>query len=187
MGSSGLDTLLTALRRVIEEHGSESFPVDRIHEQMTRRGKTLVFEEEEIEELVDMQVGNRMTFALLSLLFPFVDMRYQFHLDHVFPSARLTERQLQRAGVPDDRISEFTLRKNGLANLQLLDGAENAEKSASMPADWLTRSFPDPASRRDYQDRHLLGDVPASITEFVEFYDARRERLKEQITHLLGS
>ena len=36
-----------------------------------------------------MRYGNRLTFALLSLLFPEVDLRNQFHLDHIFPSATI--------------------------------------------------------------------------------------------------
>ena len=57
---------------------------------MARRGRQLVFDEEEIEDLADMRYGDRLTFALLSLLFPFVDLRNQFHLDHIFPAARFT-------------------------------------------------------------------------------------------------
>ena len=58
---SGLDTLLTALRQVVKESGSEVFPAARISEEMARRGKTLVFEDEEIEELADMHGGSRLT------------------------------------------------------------------------------------------------------------------------------
>ena len=41
---SGLDTLLTALRRVIRESNKDSFPVTKIYEEMARRGRSLVFE-----------------------------------------------------------------------------------------------------------------------------------------------
>ena len=97
---SGLDTLLTALRQVIAENGSDDFPVNRIREEMARRGKSLVFEKEELEELADMQYGNGLTFALLSQIFPFIDLSNHFHIDHIFPKARFTERRLRDAGVP---------------------------------------------------------------------------------------
>ena len=184
---SGLDTLLTALRRVIGESNTGSFPVARIREEMARSGRELDFNNEEVEELADMRYGNRLTFALLSLLFPFVDLRDQFHVDHIFPSARFTDRTLKGVGVVEDEIAGFRERKDGLANLQLLPGPANMQKNATMPAEWLSRRYKkDDASRRDYEDRHLLGDVPKSITEFVTFYDARRERLKERIKGLLG-
>ena len=183
---SGLDTLLTALRRAIGESDTGAFPVSRIREEMARRGRELDFNGEEVEDLADMRVGDRLTFALLSLLFPFIDLRNQFHLDHIFPSAKFTDRRLKDAGVEEDEIACFRERKDGLANLQLLQGAVNIAKNATMPAEWLARTYVDDTSRRAYQERHLLGHVPDSITEFDTFYDARRERLKERIKELLG-
>lgn len=85
---SGLDTLLTELRTAIKDHQDGGFPVERIHDTLARRGRPLLFDEEEIEDLVDMRYGDRLTFALLSLLFPFVDLRNQFHIDHIFGNYR---------------------------------------------------------------------------------------------------
>ena len=183
---SGLDTLLTALRRIIGENDTGAFPGARIYVEMARRGRELEFNDEEVEDLADMRNGNSLTFALLSLLFPFVNLRDNFHVDHIFPSARFTDRRMKDAGVAEDKVSCFKERKDGLANLQLLPGEVNTEKNATMPAAWLSRTYIDETSRRAYQERHLLGDVPESITEFVTFYDARRERLKERIKELLG-
>ena len=145
-----------------------------------------MFDDEEIEDLVDMRYGDRLTFALLSLLFPFVDLRNQFHVDHIFPATRFTERRLQDAGVPDERIPDFKDLKDRLANLQLLQGALNIEKRGTMPAAWLAETHNNDASRLEYQERHLLGHVPDSIGEFETFYEDRRERLKDTIRDLLG-
>ena len=183
---SGLDTLLTALRRIIGESDTGNFPVARIYVEMARRGRELEFNDEEVEDLADMRFGDRLTFALLSLLFPFINLRDNFHVDHIFPSARFTDRRLKDVGVAEDEIACFRERKDGLANLQLLQGAVNTEKNATMPTEWLSRTYIDDTSRRAYQERHLLGHVPDSITEFDTFYDARRERLKERIKELLG-
>ncbi|WP_420462936.1 hypothetical protein [Candidatus Palauibacter sp.] len=50
---------------------------------MRKRGKSLTFEEEELEDLVE---SKKRTFALLALLYPFVDLQNsKFHIDHVFP------------------------------------------------------------------------------------------------------
>ena len=183
---SGLDTLLTALRQVIRENGSDAFPVGPIYKEMERRGRSLVFEGEELEDLADMQYGNRLTFALLSLLFPFVELRNQFHLDHVFPRARFSVSSLKAAGVSDDKINDFVQCRDRLANLQLLPGAENNEKRAKMPAEWLREKFPDPSKGRGYAENHLLGEVPEDMVGFGNFYEARRTRLKEKIGQLLG-
>ena len=122
----------------------------------------------------------------MSLLFDFVDLRNQFHLDHIFPASRFTDRRLKDASVPDDKVDHFKNRKDGLANLQLLQGAINIEKRAKMPAEWLSGKYSEMASRQEYEERHLMGDVPDSIVEFDAFYDARRSRLKDKIHQLLG-
>ena len=66
---SGLDTLLTELRAVIKEHQGVEFPISQIYDALGRRGRSLQFDNDEIEDLVDMRYGDRLTFALLSLLF----------------------------------------------------------------------------------------------------------------------
>ena len=183
---SGLDTLLTALRQIIKANDRDAFPAKLIRSEMRAQGKSLVFEDEEVEELADMQFGDRLAFALLSLLFPFVDLRNQFHIDHIFPRSRFTERRLSNAGVADDKIGDFIQSRDRLANLQLLEGSKNAEKSAKMPDEWLAQEFPTSSSRQNYKNLHLLGDVPDSITQFDVFYKARRARLRDRIGELLG-
>ena len=183
---SGLDTSLTALRQVIGNNSKDGFPITQIYAEMTRRGRSLVFEDEEIEDLADMAYGNPLTFALLSLLFPFVDLRNYFHVDHIFPRARFTKTRLTAACVLEDKIDDFIQRRDGLANLQLLQGSANLEKSAKMPAKWLTETYPDPTSRQAYQDLHMLGEVSETITKFDSFYNARRQGLKEKIRQVLG-
>jgi len=68
---SGLDTLLTALREEIQKEGGDGFPEAGLRRVMTQRGKSLSFESEEIEELLHLEYGDKRTFSLLSLLFPF--------------------------------------------------------------------------------------------------------------------
>jgi hypothetical protein len=113
---SGLDTLLTALRTTIQTEGAGTFPVTAIQQVMASKGKSLTFEPEEIEELVSMQYGDKRMFALLSLLFPFVDLRNQFHIDHVFPISRFTVLRLSKAEVPQDKIEGIVELADSLGN-----------------------------------------------------------------------
>ena len=182
---SGLDTLLTYLRDTIRSHGQNSFPVDEIEAQMARRGKPLTFEDEELEELVELRYGDRRTFALLSLLFPFVDFHNHFHIDHIFPRALFARPRLQEAGLSEGEAERFQEMRDGLANLQLLDGTANIKKQQTLPSEWLRQMFPDPARRSDYCGKHFLGQVPEEIGEFAAFYLSRREQLRGQIARLL--
>ena len=185
---SGLDTLLTAIREVITTHGGDGFPTDKLQEVMAKRGKSLQFGEEEIDELVEMPYGDKRLFAMLTLLFPFVDVtNHYFHIDHVFPNSRFTKPKLKKAGVSDDDIDEFKDMVNFLPNLQLLEGAVNIEKQASLPADWINDAFDSKSARSNYCDNHLLGTVPESLAEFRCFYDARLQSLRSRIEGLLGA
>jgi hypothetical protein len=183
---SGLDTLLTTVREVIKDHGAERFPVDALYEAMNRRGKSLTFTDAEVDELLEMEYGDRRLFPLLAMLFSFVDVtNHIFHVDHVFPYARFRKAQLRKAGVPADDCEAVRDMANRLPNLQLLEGAENLAKKASLPAEWMRENMT-PSVRSNYGDNHLLGVVPEAITDFVGFYEERRERMKARLVSLLG-
>jgi hypothetical protein len=183
---SGLDTLLTALRAVIKQECSAGFPGDQLRATMAQRGKSLTFSGEEVDELLELQYGDHRAFLLLTLLYPFVDLRNQFHVDHVFPVSRFTAIRLRRDGVPEESIEAFRARVNGLANLQLLEGPLNVEKQATLPAAWLDQTFSDLLHRKHYIEKHDLGNVPSVITDFISFYDARVTRLRARIIMLFS-
>jgi hypothetical protein len=182
---SGLDTLLTALREEIQKVEGGGFPDTALRKVMAQRGKTLTFEPEEIEELLHLEYGDKRTFLLLSLLFPFVDLRNQFHVDHVYPISRFTRSRLHKLGYDDSVVDEIARMANSLPNLQLLEGAINIEKRASLPKDWLSQHFPSTESRLNYGEKHLLGELPEDILEFRSFHEARRKRLRLRIEQML--
>ncbi len=183
---SGLDTLLTALRETISKEGDEEFPVERLQSVMAKRGKSLQFTDEEIDELVEMEYGDKRLFALLSLLFPFVDVtNHHFHIDHIFPKSRFRKPSLKKAGVPPEEWQEMKELVNCLPNLQLLEGGENIGKKAAMPTEWMQRNFA-PAACTNYCDNHLLGKVPDGMVDFLAFYGARSKALRAKIIDLLG-
>ena len=184
---SGLDTLLMALREVIRGSNGGEFPVTGMRRVMAQRGKTLDFGEEEIQDLTDMQSNDRRIFPLLTMLFPDLGSLDGSDLDHVFPRSRFTPTRLKDAGVEDEHVELFRDRCERIANLQLLDRSVNNEKRASLPADWLDVHCPDEQARLNYCDRHLLGDIPREITDFLEFYDTRRERLIDRIGQLANT
>jgi hypothetical protein len=182
---SGLDTLLGSLREVLREKGQERFPVDELETQMAKRGKSLQFEAEEIEEILDLEYGKGQAFSLLSLLFPFIDLQQHHHIDHVFPRSGFRRDRLRKAGVSSDQIEEYKTRRDRIANLQLLDGSANVEKQDRHPTEWLAQMHSDPQTRRHYCDQHLFGEVPEGWDGFLEFYEARRARMKAKLEALL--
>lgn len=180
---SGLDTLLTALREVIRQD-HDSFPTDNVLKAMRARGKSLAFDHDEIDDLTEMRFGDKRTFSLLSLMFRHLDLRQHFHVDHVFPKSRFTPAKLRNAGFGEDDAHILRDLGDRLPNLQLLEGHENLQKRAMLPAKWLLTFNADEA-RSHYVTTHLLGEVPENLDGFVGFYEARREQLKDRITALL--
>jgi hypothetical protein len=184
---SGLDSLLAAIREVVATHGTGGFPVDALQDMMAKRGKSLLFGEEEIDELVEMRYGDKRLFPLLSLLFPFVDVgNNHFHIDHIFPRSKFTKPILKRAGVPESSIDQFKDMADCLPNLQLLEGVENVEKLAKMPSEWIDGAFQG-AARSNSCDNHLIGDLPESLADFRVFFEARRMALRARIVDILGA
>lgn len=183
---SGLDTLLTRLRRTLQKNDIDVFPELRIYKTMEWIGKGLNFEEEEIKELGNMEYKDRRLFALMSLLFPVVDFRNHFHIDHVFPYSAFSRTRLKRSGIEEDEIDKYRDAANRLANLQLLEGRMNNEKRAKPPSKWLVEQFRTKRERQDYCNVHELGEIPEEIADFKAFYVARRERLRQKIKDVLS-
>lgn len=44
---------------------------------------------------------------------------------------------------------------------------------------------PDAGRRASYCDKHLLGEVPDQIGDFSEFFEERKQRLRERLGTLL--
>ncbi len=182
---SGLDVLLTALREVIR-NASGKFPDESLEREMRARGKSLTFTQEEVEELADMKYGARDLFGLLTLLFPFVDTRNQFHIDHVFPSAVFHARKLKQLGFSENEIESMQDSKDRLSNLQLLQGPDNQSKNDQMPAKWIAETYKKDEDRKDYISRHMLDGVMTDLSGFEAFFKGRRQRLLERIVVVLN-
>lgn len=186
---SGLDTLLRDLREVIKAQGSSSFPLPAIEKAMALRGKSLSVTDALIEDILSLEYGKARTFAVLATLFPHVDTRNLFHVDHVFPAARFDKKELagQKGddGTPRfsaEHIAEFVSLRDTLPNLELLPGLENIGKSHKAPDEWLAAEYPSQDDRSAFLARNALpSTLPHSIDEFMAFYEQRRGNLVARI------
>ena len=183
---SGVDTLLVAIRKATRESSPrDGFPA-RVIERAMAPGKSLAFDDEELQDLADAAYGGR-AYSLLFLLYDFVDVATnRFHIDHVFPRALMTPACLRKAGVSEEDIPKYRERVNRLANLQLLEGSKNTSKGAKPPAEWLRKQYSE-KERLQHCHLHDLGDVPTEIKDFLEFYEKRRSRILEKLRHTLAS
>lgn len=184
---SGLDTLLRDIRTVLDDHGASGFPATEIERTMALRGKSLAVTDELIDDVLDLSYGGTRTYAVLAMLFDHVDTRNQFHVDHVFPRALLDPKRLKEQGLTRDVIDDLNERRDRFANLQLLAGPENIDKSATPPDEWAARAYPTPELMSSYKTLNELTGLPHDANEFHSFLEARRTALGERIRRKLSS
>lgn len=184
---SGLDTLLRDLRTVLAEHGLSGFPIAQLERVMALRGKSLAVSDELIDDILDLSYGSPRTFPVLALLFDHVDTRNQFHVDHIFPRAQLDAKRLREQGVSAEEITTLGGQRDQLANLQLLPGPENIDKSDTAPDDWAARVYSTADAMSGYLTLNELTTLPNDITDFQPFFDRRRIALAARIRRKLAS
>ena len=155
---------------------------------MTVLGKSLRFEDVEIDELLESRYGRPRTFATLAMLYPGLDLTQAFHVDHIFPRSLFTRSKLTKAGIPSDRLDAYLDAVDTLPNLQLLPGIPNIEKQAALPSDWLTGPhFPTIERRERYLERNDLQGLPLELDQFLDFHAGRRELMVRRLRAVVGA
>jgi uncharacterized protein with ParB-like and HNH nuclease domain len=178
------DNVLRPLRKIINENGGY-FPLEKIIDHFKGSNKTLIFSEEDIENLMWYKYGKSFTFSVLSLLYPHFDYRNQFHIDHIFPKSLFTAARLRKKGVSEEDINDYKECLHYLGNLQLLEATPNIEKLNKEFDVWLKETFETEEEMDDYKKKHLIPDVDLSFTNFLEFLDEREELIKKQFRKAL--
>jgi uncharacterized protein with ParB-like and HNH nuclease domain len=179
------DNVLRPVRQVINEDNI-GFPFDKIVEKLKTTPKSILFSDEDIDSLLDYKWGQNYTFAVLALLYPTLDYRNKFHVDHIFPRSIFTPKRLNKQGVSEEKTWEYITKKDSLANLQLLEGLPNLEKSGKDFDAWLTETYPSPDDRKDYMRKNYIpDDADLSIINFLEFFDKRENILRDKLATIL--
>ena len=177
------DNVLRPVRQVIREQ-HDAFPLDAIFEALSPTSKSMRFDEPEIDGLLSYQYGKSYTFTVLALLYPWLRFDQRFHIDHIFPRAMFTRRELEHRGIPPDRWHLWLDHVNDLANLQLLQGAANVIKSDQEFEAWLKGECPTPNDLKSYCDLHMIPDIELSFEKFPEFLEARDKLLRKTLAEL---
>jgi hypothetical protein len=184
---SGLDTLLSKLRETLRD-SSGGFPSDQLEAAMTLQGKSLRFEDAEIDELLESRYNRPRTFATLATLYPGIDLTQTPHVDHIFPRSLFTRSKLTKAGIPANRLNAYIDAADSLPNLQLLPGIPNSEKLATLPYDWLHGPhFPTSERRERYLEQNDLQGLPLELDRFLDFHAGRRELMASRLREIVGT
>ena len=170
------DNVLRPIREVIRDSKTERFPFIEILDRLKGSTKTMSFDDDEIDNLLYYKYGQSYTYSVLAFIYPTLDFRNKFHQDHIFPKKLFTRKRLLKKGIDESKIDFYLEKYNCLANLQLLEGIPNQEKSGKEFKDWIKEKYPEKNDRKSYMKTHYVPDVELSLENFEGFIK-ERERL----------
>lgn len=178
------DNVLRPLRKIIQNN-HDNFPLNTIIDEFKGGPKSFTFTDDEISNLLTYQYGQKHTFSVLTLLYPTLDFRNKFHLDHIFAKSLFTKKNLSNLNVPENKQDAFINECNVIVNLQLLEGVPNQQKSNMKFDEWILKTYPDQSKRKDYMDKHYIPNIGLSLANFDNFIEQRRELLINKLAAIL--
>lgn len=102
-------------------------------------------------------------------------------------TCRFRRDRLREAGYTEEQVERIVRHaRDGLANLQLLPGGENIGKSERLPLEWAREKYGDPQALGGYLEQNDMVELPEDLDGFLDFYERRRERLRERLVAVLG-
>jgi len=170
--SSQPDGILRPVREIIQKNPG-GFPLDKIAEKFKGTNRDIKFTDDTIQNLLWTKYGSSDALIVLSVLYPWADLKNVFHIDHIYPKSQFTAKRLAKKGVPDTKIQFYLDNVNYLGNLQLLDGTLNKEKNDKEFEGWLKENYPGVKQQQDYKDKNYIPNVSLAFTNFEEFFSER--------------
>jgi len=178
------DNVLRPIRKILQEN-TNSFPIDKIVDNFKGTNKSLIFSDEDIDNLLYYKYGQGFTFSVLSILYPSLDYRNLFHVGHIFPKSQFTKSKLRKRGIDEDNIDTFQDYFNYLGNLQLLEATPNIEKLDKDFDIWLKETYKSEQEQKDYISKHLIPDTDWEFNNFIDFFEQRENLMRMRFKEIL--
>lgn len=174
------DGALKPIRDIIKNESSNGFPLDSIFKHFKGTNRSLQFTDDDINNLLCSKYGQGDTLVILSILYPWADLRHNFHVDHMFPKSEFTYKKLTDRGISEEKINYFIEKCNLIGNLQLLDEIPNIEKKAMDFDIWVKERIP-ATELEEYKRKNFVPDVDLSFANFDIFFKEREKMLVEKL------
>lgn len=178
------DNVLRIMRKNISEK-NDRFPFKEIATSLRGTPKSLDFDENDIDSLFYYTYGRAYTFSTLGLLYPTLDFKNLFHMDHIHPKSFFTDKKLREKNIPEEKIEFYKDNFNYIENLQLLEGTVNEEKLNSDFKSWLSEKYPNENERKDFMRKNYIPDIDLSFDNFEDFTIQRRELMTKKFESIL--
>jgi len=177
------DGALVPIRKIIKNSYNSIFPFQEIKNHFIGTNRTLVFTEDDINTILNYKKDNRNTFAALSLLYPNLDYRNIFHIDHIYPMSKMKKENIASAGLNGDGWYTYYSKCDSISNLQLLEGVVNQIKG-SQNVDTYLNTINDLITYKSINYLPNLSEY--TLLNFDEFYNLRKQTFKLLFTNMLS-
>ena len=171
---SSSDMVLKWLCDVIKKD-HDGFPIEAIYEKFRKNNRDMTFTEESIQDLLYTKYGKGDTLMVMSILYPWANLKNNFHIDHMYPKSKFKRNILNKMGITEEEQDFYLENYNYLGNLQLLEAIPNEEKSGMFFDEWMNENYSDTESRKEYMKKHYIPDVDFSFSNFEEFLTEREK------------
>lgn len=177
-GAAGNSALLKTKKAIDDHKGSkDGFDLSYFTGVTFSANRDFVIRDEDFEKMLDYEKGTPYAFMVLSLLYPELKLnQVEWHQDHMHPDTKFKKSNLESLGLNDDEITDWQEKRNKIPNLQLLEGRENESKNKTDLEDWLKQN----SGRVRY-----LPNVSYKLKDFEDFFDQRKELMKEELKKIL--
>ena len=139
--------------------------------------------ESRIEDILNSEKGSRLVWEVLYFIGrDWIDKNTNYEQDHLHPESRFAETKPFSISMEEWKI--WYNNRNRLPNLQLLNDLENKSKSNRRLIDYCN-NMTDEQKQEFYKKSIIPQNVSLEFDNFEEFYEKRKELLKEKILELL--
>ncbi|HCY77695.1 MAG TPA: hypothetical protein DHV28_17425 [Ignavibacteriales bacterium] len=180
------DNVLRPIRKILQENNI-NFPIEKIVDNFKGTNKSLIFSEEDIDNLLYYKYEQGFTFSVLSILYPSLDYRNLFHIDHIFPKSKFTKSKLRKLEIDETQIEDFQNKVDCLGNLQLLEATPNIEKRDKDFDVWFDMTYKTEFEKKDYISKHLIPEGNWEFCDFTKFFEKREKLMRVRFKEILQS
>ena len=182
------DGVLSSMRKVIAENlNRPRFPFEEIVERFKGTRKEIRFTSDEFEVLLSLHKDDLLCRPLLMILFPEVNVQFNFDIDHLHPKNAFEVANLKKCDflANNEELMNFYRDSDNwdtVPNLHLLIDSPNRSKQDRPLEEWIN----DPQTAFTREGLLIPADVDLSFKKFPEFLEARKAMLKKRFSEVVG-
>ena len=139
--------------------------------------------EGKIEDILNLEKGSGIVSDVFYYLgLDWINKNYKYEQDHLHPESRFNESKPFK--ITNDDWKKWRSIRNRLPNLHLLEGRTNGSKNDMRLIDYCN-DMNNEQKELFYKQALIPRDVSLEFDDFEEFYEKRKQLLKEKIIELL--